>query len=97
MASQSFRNPNKPVFQRSRTVLNVSGEMTPRIDTSKVMTVAAAAAELKISRQAVWLAISKGRLKTVAIGGVTFVSKQSLQQYLKTRRPGGPKSKRHQT
>lgn len=68
--------------------------MTPRIDTTKVVTVSTAANQLKISRQAAWDAVANGRLKTVDIDGVTFVTLKSVQQYLKTRRPGGPKSKR---
>lgn len=68
--------------------------MTPTIDTRKVMTVADAARALKISRQAAWLAVSNHRLKTVKVGGVTFVTTQSVKEYRKTRRPGGPKSKR---
>lgn len=73
----------------------VSSEtMAPTIDTRKVMTVANAARALKISRQAAWLAVANGRLKTVAVGGVTFVTTQSVKEYSKTRRPGGPKPKR---
>jgi hypothetical protein len=68
--------------------------MTPRIDTDKVLTIASAAKQLKISRQAAWDAVAKGRLKTVDIDGVTFITLGSIQKYLKTRRPGGPKSKR---
>ena len=68
--------------------------MTPRIDTSKIVTIATAAQQLKISRQAAWEAVANGRLKTVDIDGVTFVTVNSVQHYLKTRRPGGPKSKR---
>jgi hypothetical protein len=67
--------------------------MTPRIDTRKVMTPAEAARRLDISRQAVWLAISKERLTKVDVGGVTFVTTESVQQYKKTRHPGGPKLK----
>ena len=68
--------------------------MTPKIDTRKVMTVADAARSLKISRQAAWLAVGNGRLKTVEVGGLTFVTKQSVDQYRKNRRPRGPKPKR---
>ena len=68
--------------------------MTPRIDTRKIVTIPTAAKQLKISRQAAWEAVANGRLKTVDIDGVTFVTVTSVQQYLKTRRPGGPKSKR---
>ncbi len=68
--------------------------MTPRIDTTKIVTIATAATQLKISRQAAWDAVANGRLKTVDIDGVTFVTLRSVQRYLKTRRPGGPKSKR---
>jgi hypothetical protein len=68
--------------------------MTPRIDTNKIVTIATAAQQLTISRQAAWEAVANGRLKTVEIDGVTFVTLKSVQQYLKTRRPGGPKSKR---
>jgi predicted DNA-binding protein (UPF0251 family) len=68
--------------------------MAPRIDTSKIVTIATAAKQLNISRQAAWQAVANGRLKTVEIDGVTFVSVKSVQQYLNTRRPGGPKSKR---
>ena len=68
--------------------------MTPSIDTRKVMTPAEAARRLNISRQAVWLAISKKRLTKVDVGGVTFVTTESVQQYKKTRHPGGPKSKK---
>ena len=66
--------------------------MTPRIDTRKVMTVADAARSLKISRQAAWLAVGNGRLKKVEVGGLTFVTQQSVEQYRKTRKPRGPKS-----
>jgi len=48
----------------------------PRIDTRQVLTIAAAAKELRISRQALWQAIGKGRLTTVDIGGVIFVTKE---------------------
>ena len=68
--------------------------MTPRIDTNKIVTIATAAKQLKISRQAAWEAVANGRLITVDIDGVTFVTVTSVQQYHKTRRPGGPKSKR---
>jgi hypothetical protein len=68
--------------------------MTPKIDTRQIVTIATAAKQLKISRQAAWEAVANGRLKTVDIDSVTFVTVTSVQQYLKTRRPGGPKSKR---
>jgi hypothetical protein len=68
--------------------------MTPKVDTRTLLTIAAAAEQLKISRQAAHEAASKGRLKSVDISGVTFVTKKSVREYLKTRRPGGPKPKR---
>ena len=68
--------------------------MTPKIDTRQIVTITTAAKQLKISRQATWEAVASGRLKTVDIDGVTFVTLESVEQYLKTRRPGGPKSKR---
>jgi len=72
--------------------------MTPRIDTSQVVTIATATKRLSTSRQAVWEAITRGRLKTVDVAGVTFITLKSLEDYLKTRRPwGGPKSKRKTT
>ena len=71
--------------------------MTPSIDTRKVMTPAEAARRLKISRQAVWLAISKKRLTKIDVGGVTFVTTESVRQYRKTRHAGGPKSKKLET
>jgi hypothetical protein len=58
------------------------------------MTVADAARALNISRQAAWLAVANGRLKTVAVGGLTFVTHKSVEEYRKTRHPGGPKQKR---
>jgi hypothetical protein len=70
-----------------------SEAMTPTIDTRQVMTVADAARALKISRQAAWLAVGKGRLQTIEVGGVTFVTQQSVKEYRKTRHPGGPKPK----
>ncbi len=68
--------------------------MAPRIDTSKIVTVATAAKQLKISRQAAWDAVASGRLETVDIDGVQFVTLKSVQEYLKSRRPRGPKPKR---
>jgi hypothetical protein len=68
--------------------------MTPRIDTNKIVTIATAAKQLKISRQAAWDAVASGRLKTVDIDGVQFVTLKSVQEYLKSRRPRGPKPKR---
>ena len=73
--------------------------MTPRIriDTDEVMTVADAARALKISRQAAWDAVGNGRLKTIEVAGVTFVTRKSVDDYRKTRRPGGPKPKKPRT
>jgi ribosomal protein S11 len=68
--------------------------MTPRIDTKKIVTISTAIKKLKISRQAAWDAVASGRLETVEIDDVTFVTLKSVQQYLKTRRPRGPKPKR---
>jgi len=48
----------------------------PRIDTRQVLTIAAAAKQLRISRQALWQAIAKGWLTTVDIDGVIFVTKE---------------------
>jgi hypothetical protein len=77
----------------TKTMLTLPA-MTPKVDTRSLLTVAAAAKELNISRQAAWEAVDNGRLKKVEIAGVTFVTKKSIQQYRKTRRPGGPKPKR---
>lgn len=67
--------------------------MTPRIESEKLITFSTAAKQLKISRQAVWDAVDKGRLKSVEIDGVPFVTKESVKRYKKNRRPGGPKPK----
>jgi predicted DNA-binding protein (UPF0251 family) len=40
------------------------------------LTIAAAAKQLRISRQALWQAIAQGRLTTVNIDGVIFVTKE---------------------
>jgi hypothetical protein len=71
-------------------------DMTPRIDTNKIVTIATAAKQLKISRQAAWEAVASGRLKTIDIDGVQFVTLKSVQEYLKSRRPRGPKPTRKQ-
>jgi hypothetical protein len=68
--------------------------MPPRIETRKLMSVMDAARYLQIGRQAVWLAIAKGRLTTLKIAGTTFIHTQSVHDYKRTRHPGGPKSKK---
>jgi hypothetical protein len=71
--------------------------MTPKVDTRTLMRIAAACKRLRISRQALYEALGKSRLKTVDIGGVPFVTKKSVEEYLKTRHPGGPKKRKRKT
>jgi hypothetical protein len=72
----------------------LNGTMAPMIDTRTLKTIPTAAARVKISRQGVYNAIAAGRLDTIEIDGVLFVTESSLRQYEKTRRPRGPKPKR---
>jgi hypothetical protein len=58
----SARHPTGVALMGS-DMLNTAVEMTPKIDTGKVMTIASAAAQLKISRQAASQAAANGRLE----------------------------------
>jgi len=64
-------------------------DMPPIINTRSLYTVNAAARALRITRQAVWLAVSAGRLKTTKVAGVEFITRESVQEYRRTRHPGG--------
>jgi hypothetical protein len=64
-----------------------------KIDTKKLRSVPTAAARLKMTRSGVYDAIAAGRLDSIEIDGISFVTESSLERYLKTRRPRGPKPK----
>lgn len=59
-----------------------------------LLTIQQAADYLQSSRQAVWAAIDKERLPAAQYGRIYLISRSALDAYKKTRRPGGPPSKR---
>ncbi len=63
-----------------------------KIDTEDLLTVAQAAEEKKVSRQAINHLIRQGKLPFVEIAGKRFVSKKTLQEFEPDK--GGRPSKR---
>lgn len=55
------------------------------------LTVAQAARELGVTRQAVWSAIDRGRIKAEKLGPILLIPYQSLQSYKSSRSHSGPR------
>jgi excisionase family DNA binding protein len=59
----------------------------------ELMPVALAAQYLKISRQTIWAAIKRGRIKAQHFDHVVLISRDSIEEYKKTRKPAPPRRK----
>jgi excisionase family DNA binding protein len=63
--------------------------------TGDMLTITQAAAYLKTSRQNIYAAIERGRLKTTKVGAILLVKRSALTAYAKTRkRTGRPPRKK---
>jgi excisionase family DNA binding protein len=59
-----------------------------------VMTMGQAAAALGVSRQAIWHAVNRGRLRALRFQHVVLIPKEALNEYQRTKSKGGrPKKK----
>jgi len=59
-----------------------------------VMTMGQAAATLSVSRQAIWHAVNRGRLRALRFQHVVLIPKGALDEYQRTKSKGGrPKKK----
>jgi excisionase family DNA binding protein len=59
-----------------------------------VMTMGQAAAALSVSRQAIWHAVNRGRLRALRFQHVVLIPKGALDEYQRTKSKGGrPKKK----
>jgi len=59
-----------------------------------VMTMGQAAATLGVSRQAIWHAVNRGRLRALRFQHVVLIPKDALDEYQRTKSKGGrPKKK----
>ena len=59
-----------------------------------VMTMGQAASTLGVSRQAIWHAVNRGRLRALRFQHVVLIPKGALDEYQKTKSKGGrPKKK----
>jgi excisionase family DNA binding protein len=62
--------------------------------TQDLLTVSQAAAKLKVTRQNIHDAITRGRLKASKVGSILLIQRSSLQTYAKSReRTGRPPKK----
>ena len=63
--------------------------------TGDMLTITQAASLLKTSRQNIYAAIERGRLKTTKVGAIVLVKRSALTAYAKTRkRTGRPPKKK---
>ena len=74
------------------SIVRYKQAMAPK-KTNNLLTITMAAEHLGISRQAVALAIKRGKLPSMKIGNVHLIQKDSLDLYKKTAKPGRPRSK----
>jgi len=65
-----------------------------RKNLSDLLTIPQAAKILKTTRQAVSLAIARGRIKVHKIDHIRLIPRASLERYKTSRKPGRPKKKR---
>ena len=63
--------------------------MAPRTKISDLLTVTQAANYLGLGRQAIWMAIQRGRIKARTIGNVLIVSRKALDRYKSSRKSTG--------
>ena len=59
-----------------------------------VMTMGQAAGALGVSRQAIWHAVNRGRLKALRFQHVVLIPKGALEEYQRTKSKGGRPKKR---
>ncbi len=65
-------------------------------NTSDLLTITQAASKLKVSRQNIYQAIERGRLKASRVGSVLLLSLADLDRYSKSRkRTGRPPKKKN--
>jgi excisionase family DNA binding protein len=74
-----------------KTAAKASGGKTALPD---VMTMGQAASTLGVSRQAIWHAVNRGRLRALRFQHVVLIPKGALDEYQRTKSKGGrPKKK----
>jgi excisionase family DNA binding protein len=65
-----------------------------KVSLPDVMTMGQAAAALGVSRQAIWHAVNRGRLRALRFQHVVLIPKGALDEYQRTKSKGGrPKKK----
>ena len=65
-----------------------------KMDLPDVMTMGQAASTLGVSRQAIWHAVNRGRLRALRFQHVVLIPKGALDEYQRTKSKGGrPKKK----
>ncbi|MBI3249674.1 MAG: helix-turn-helix domain-containing protein [Deltaproteobacteria bacterium] len=71
-----------------------SGSNGGKVSLPDVMTMGQAAATLGVSRQAIWHAVNRGRLRALRFQHVVLIPKGALDEYQRTKSKGGrPKKK----
>lgn len=71
-----------------------SGGNGSKVALPDVMTMGQAAATLGVSRQAIWHAVNRGRLRALRFQHVVLIPKGALDEYQRTKSKGGrPKKK----
>lgn len=70
------------------------GSSSGKVALPDVMTMGQAAAALGVSRQAIWHAVNRGRLRALRFQHVVLIPKGALDEYQRTKSKGGrPKKK----
>ena len=67
--------------------------MPTKKNLSNLLTVTQAARLLGLTRQTIWEAVKKGRIKSQRVGHVSLIPRSSLQQYKSSRKPGRPRKR----
>jgi excisionase family DNA binding protein len=58
-----------------------------------MLTIPQAARALGVTRQNVWQAVQRGRIKALRFGHVSLILRSTLEEYAGTRKPGRPRKK----
>ncbi len=94
MASASAKK--KPVAAAAAKKKSSGGSSSGggKVALPDVMTMGQAAAALGVSRQAIWHAVNRGRLRALRFQHVVLIPKGALDEYQRTKSKGGrPKKK----
>lgn len=68
-----------------------------KVELPDVMTMGQAAGALGVSRQAIWHAVNRGRLRALRFQHVVLIPKGALDEYQRTKSKGGRPKKKPET